>query len=129
MPTDTQERIDAVEQAEQAVLGSILVDSSFHVDRQMLTEVAKILRPADFRWPQHQRIYAAMLSCRESPNQIIVAEELNTQGKLETGDCAYLSHCIVVTPTSLDCLDYAEVVRRYALERRGGKPRQRGLEV
>lgn len=117
------EQWHAVKDAEQAVLGSIFLDASDSGDRTLINQVAQILQPDDFYWPEHQRIYRAMLRCDMSPNPIVVAQELNAEGKLVHDDCAYMSLCIVATPTSLDCLYYAEVVRRYATERGGGKPK------
>ncbi|MFA6358737.1 MAG: DnaB-like helicase N-terminal domain-containing protein, partial [Candidatus Omnitrophota bacterium] len=52
-------------------------------------------------------------------NQITVAQHLASDNKLEVvGGSAYLAHCIIATPTSLDVEYYAEIVGRLSVCRK-----------
>jgi replicative DNA helicase len=102
--------------AEEAVLGSLLIDgSSIH-------RVAVLLQPADFYNERNSLIYGACLSLYERDeaiDQITVAQELDRQGKLESGGgAANLSHLIAICPTSLDIEHYARIVYRLSIMRR-----------
>lgn len=100
-------------EAEQSVLGSILVDG------HQITRID--LQSQDFFHDSHQAIYQAMLNlyrCSEGIDQITVAHELHRQGKLENiGGAAYLSHLISITPTSLHAPYYAKVIKECSLNR------------
>jgi len=101
-------------EAEEAVLGSLLIDGS------ILPTL--MLSPEDFYHQPHSLIYNAMLKLKEvgkGINQITVAQELDESGKLEeVGGVAILSHLISITPTSIDCLHYADIVQRLSSSRR-----------
>lgn len=103
-------------EAENAVLGSLLVDGScIHGLRQFL-------RTADFFGEDTQAIYDACLALSErgeAIDQITVARELNSRGKLiETGGASRLSNLIVNTPTSVHAADYGHIVKNTAVARR-----------
>jgi replicative DNA helicase len=102
-------------EAEQSVLGSILID------RDALIEVADFLTPADFYRQAHARIYAVMidLSERREPIDIVtVAEALDRSGDLETiGGRAYLGTLSNQTPTAVHAAQYARIVERKAVLR------------
>ena len=102
--------------AEEAVLGSLLIDST------AIYRTTTILQQSDFYHEPNQRLYAACLSLNqrnEAINQITVAQELDRQGNLEAcGGVAYLSHLISIVPTSLDVEHYAQIVYRLAISRR-----------
>lgn len=97
-------------ESEEAVIGSLLIDGTMI---QSLT-----LTPDCFYHEINQCLYSACLSLKEkgtSINQITLAQELDERDKLEAcGGAAYLSHLISITPTSMDCLHYAEIVQRLA---------------
>jgi len=99
-------------EAEQSVLGSILID------RDALIEVADFLKPEDFYRQAHGRIYAAMvdLSERREPIDIVtVAEALERSGDLEAiGGRAYLGTLSNQTPTAVHAAQYARIVERKA---------------
>ncbi|HEX75169.1 MAG TPA: replicative DNA helicase [Dehalococcoidia bacterium] len=103
-------------EAEEAVIGSLLVDS------EAIFKVATFLRPEDFFTQQNQWIYDACLCLyqrNEGINQITVAHELAQQGKLEeVGGAAYLSHLVSIVPTSLHIEYYAQIVSRLSVMRR-----------
>jgi replicative DNA helicase len=105
-------------EAEEAVTGSLLVDPD------AILEVASFLKPDAFYREKNRWVYEACFSLynRAEPvpiNQVMVAEELARQGKLEAiGGAAYLSHLIAVLPTSIHVEHYARIVHRLALMRR-----------
>lgn len=82
--------------AEEAILGSLLIDGS------QLPALVSLLPPTAFYRDRHGWIYAAMLSLLEQGiaiNQISVASELARQAKLEAcGGAAYLSRLVGDAP-------------------------------
>jgi len=102
--------------AEQAVLGSILID------RDAVIEVADFLAAEDFYRQAHGRIFAAMLGLyeRNEPIDIVtVAESLERSGELEAvGGAGYLSQLGNDTPTAVHVGQYGRIVERKALLRR-----------
>ena len=102
--------------AEQAVLGSILID------RDAIIEVADFLHTEDFYRQAHARIFAAMLSLfehREPIDVVTVAEELERAGELESvGGASYLSTLGNDTPTAVHVAQYGRIVERKAKLRR-----------
>jgi len=101
--------------AEEAVLGSLLVDSA------AMVEVADAVEPQDFFREQNRWLYEACLALyrREEPlNQVTVAHELARQGRLEeVGGVAYILHLISSVPTSVHARYYAQIVHRLAVMR------------
>src|SRR5213079_3072730 len=85
-------------EAEQSVLGAILID------RDAVIEVAEFLRPADFYRQANGRIYAAVLDLferREPIDIVTVAESLERRDELEAiGGRAYLSSLSNEAPTA-----------------------------
>lgn len=97
-------------EAEEATLGSILIDGS------ALLKVVSILRPEDFYRERNRYCYEACLSLfsrDEGINQVTVTHELDALNRLEdVGGPAYLSHLISVVPTPLHVDHYARIVNR-----------------
>ena len=102
-------------EAEQSVLGSILID------RDAVVEVAEFLRPADFYREANGRIYAAMLELfeqREPVDIVTVAEVLERGDALDgVGGRTYLSSLSNQTPTAVHAVQYARIVERKAVLR------------
>lgn len=102
-------------EAEQSVLGSVLID------RDAMIEIADFLRPEDFYRQAHARIYAVMLdlSERREPIDIVtVSEALERGGDLEAiGGRAYLATLSNQTPTAVHAAQYARIVERKAVLR------------
>jgi len=100
--------------AEEAVLGSILIDGDLIKSIGLMSD--------DFYHEDYNQIFGAMLQLKEKAlgiNQITVAQELDESDKLEAaGGAAILSHLISITPTSMDCHHYAEIVKRLSILRR-----------
>ncbi len=103
-------------EAEEAVLGSLLVDPD------SITEAAILLKPEAFYREKNQWVYEACLALydrNEAINQITVAQELATQGRLEAvGGVGYLSLLVERLPTSLHVEHYARIVHRLSVMRR-----------
>jgi len=102
-------------EAEENVIGSLLIDGT------AIYGTATILQPEDFYYEQNRWIYKACLELyqrNEAIDQITVAQELASRGKLEAcGGAAYLSHLISIVPTSLHIEHYAQIVYRLSVMR------------
>ncbi len=101
--------------AEEAVLGSLLIDSD------AIRKVADSLRPVDFYRDKNQWVYEAACSLYdrdEAINQITVAHELNRCNRLEPiGGSDYLDNLVLTVPTSVHIEHYAGIVKRLSLMR------------
>jgi replicative DNA helicase len=102
-------------EAEEAVLGSILVDP------QSLFDVAHIITHKDFFRETNGWIFRAMteLSRKNSPVDFItVTDELRRKNVLEEiGGEAYIIGLINVVPTSVNVVHYAKIVKSTAIRR------------
>jgi replicative DNA helicase len=102
-------------EAEQSVLGAILID------RDAVVEVAEFLRPADFYRQANGLIFEAVLELferREPIDIVTVSEALERSDQLETiGGRAYLSSLSNNTPTAVHAVQYARIVERKAVLR------------
>ncbi|MDP3062471.1 MAG: replicative DNA helicase, partial [Chloroflexota bacterium] len=96
--------------AEEAVLGSLLIDSD------AILKVAPFLKPEDFYRDRNRYCYEACISLfnrNEALNQVTVAHELDLKGRLdELGGPAYLSHLVAIIPTPLHAEHYGRIVNR-----------------
>ena len=103
-------------EAEEAVLGSLLVDPD------SITETAIFLKPEAFYREKNLWVYEACLALydrTEAINQITVAQELANQGRLEAaGGTGFLSLLVERLPTSLHIEHYARIVHRLSVMRR-----------
>lgn len=123
--------------AEESVIGSILIDGD------SLSRVASFLRPQDFYGEKNRWCFEAFLALferSEAINQITVSHELslhNSRGAEqenrleEIGGSAYLSHLVMVVPTSVHIEYYARIVQRTSIMRQlidvGGRISEIGL--
>ncbi|MBA2847774.1 replicative DNA helicase [Thermosulfuriphilus ammonigenes] len=102
-------------EAEQCVLGSILIENS------ALLKVVEILRPEDFYREAHAKIFAAMLDLfeRGEPIDLVtVHNALNDKAQLnEVGGPAYLAELAGLVPTAANIHYYARIVREKAILR------------
>jgi replicative DNA helicase len=103
-------------QAEEAVLGAILIDSEAYFN------VAQFLKPDDFYIVRNRWIWETFtrLHERRAPiDYLTVCEELEQQGQLtEVGGPAYVTSLINQTPSSLNAEAYAHLVEENAVRRR-----------
>jgi len=107
-------------EAEQAVLGAVLLDESR--DNSALSRARAILTPADFFHDQHRRIFASMIQLDQDqqPSDLIMTTELlSRKGELElAGGAAYLSQLIDGRQQRSNIECYARLVKDKSLLRR-----------
>ncbi|BCU83388.1 replicative DNA helicase [Polycladomyces abyssicola] len=103
-------------EAEQAVLGAILIDPS------SLVTVTERLRPEDFYRQGHQRLFQVMieLSERGEPLDLVtITSELQDRKLLEeVGGVSYLTELAEVVPTSANVEYYSRIVEEKSILRR-----------
>jgi replicative DNA helicase len=103
-------------EAEQAVLGSLLID------KRAIERIASFLRAEDFYLPVNSEIFRGMLALYEQdrPTDVLtVADHLQAHERLDDmGGFAYLTSLTTVVPTSLNVDYYARIVERLAVWRR-----------
>ncbi len=98
-------------QAEQAVLGSMLIDS------RCVTEVIGLLRPDDFFLEQNKNIYETiytMFNYSETIDPVTVLDKLKQRGQGDDRTAAYLMQLMEITPTAANVGQYAGIVRDQA---------------
>src|SRR6202142_1331751 len=102
-------------EAEQSVLGALLIDGS------AWDQVADIVTAEDFYRPDHRLIYEALaeLIATGRPGDVVtVSEQLERRARLEdAGGLAYLGTPARDTPTAANVRAYANIVRERALLR------------
>ena len=103
-------------EAEEAVLGSILIDG------ECLTRLTPLLKERDFYRERNQICFDAAMALfqrDQAVDQVTLAGELQRTEKLDiVGGMAYLSHLVSITPTSAHAEDYAQVISRTSNMRR-----------
>ncbi len=103
-------------QAEEAVLGSILIDSEAYFN------VAQFIKPDDFYIVRNRWIWEAFTRLHErraAIDYLTICEELEQQGQLgEIGGPAYIMSLINQTPSSLNAEAYAHLVEENSVRRR-----------
>jgi replicative DNA helicase len=103
-------------EAEQSVLGSILLD------KEILSDIAGELKSEDFYMEQHREIYEAILDLydQNKPIDLItVSDQLTKRGTLQkVGDYEYLSNLAISVPTTANALHYASIVEEKSLLRK-----------
>jgi replicative DNA helicase len=102
-------------EAEQSVLGSILIDDD------AILRVGDFLKPADFYRAQHSDIYEAMLALhgqREPIDLVTLGDELKRRDRLDAvGGPAYLASLMNAVPTAVHAEHYGRIVERKAVLR------------
>ena len=102
-------------EAEQAVLGSMLIDA------ECIKDVMDKLQPEDFYIRQNRDIFETiytMFSYSRPVDGVTVAEEMQKNGTFdELTTKNYLVQLIEVTPTSANVMEYVAIVRSKALLR------------
>ncbi|MFI4914154.1 MAG: replicative DNA helicase [Steroidobacterales bacterium] len=103
-------------EAEQAVLGALLIDAT------AWDQVADVCTAEDFYRPDHRLIFEAIgeLAAAGKPGDVVTAsEQLERRAQLEAaGGLAYLGTLARDTPTAANVRAYAQIVRERALLRR-----------
>ena len=102
-------------EAEQAVLGGVLIDNDAW-DR-----IAGVVTSANFYRNDHRAVFEAVSDlCEEGRpcDAVTVAERLDRNGQLESaGELAYLAELAENTPSAANIVAYAEIVRERAVLR------------
>jgi replicative DNA helicase len=106
-------------QAEQAVLGSIIISSD------ALINVRHVLTITDFAWPPHRELFDAMLAIGQTGVVDMVTLEAELQRRLILDDIgyqqdwgfSYLTYLVNAVPTSAYAEYYARIVHSCALRR------------
>ena len=103
-------------EAEQAVLGSLLIDP------RAVERVASFLQADDFYLPVNAEVYRGMLALYQvdRPTEIVtLSDYLQGQNRLDdTGGAAYLASLATIVPTSINVEYYGRIVERLAVLRR-----------
>lgn len=103
------------EEAEQAVLGSLLLDT------QAWDRVSDILQVEDFYSPQHRFIYSAimrLITQHRAIDVLTVFQSLKDSGQLDgAGGEAYLYELAQNTPSAANVTAYADIIREKSILR------------
>ena len=106
-------------EAEQAVLGSILIDE------RCMPQIVERLTPEDFYLRQNRELFEvlyAMFSRFKTIDPVTVVEEMKRAGVYdERTTVGYLRQLMEITPTAANAAEYADIVRDKALLRRIGE--------
>lgn len=102
-------------EAEQSVLGSILIDP------ECLTEITNIIRAEDFYLKEHTEIFAAMQKLflqSRTIDMVTLIDMLIQQGLYdENSSKEYIRLIIDSVPTAANIVDYAKIVREKSILR------------
>lgn len=96
-------------EAEQSVLGSILVEPS------CINDIAPVVKPEFFYLPQHREIYSAittMFQLNRSIDLVSLIEQLRKNGTYdESGGKSYITQLIQGVPSVANVMTYVDIVR------------------
>ena len=95
-------------EAEQAVLGSMLIDA------RCVPDVIGVLRPDDFYLTQNKNIYEAiysMFNFSQVIDPVTVLDKMKELGIYEDSSPKYLMELMEITPTAANAVRYANIVR------------------
>ena len=101
-------------EAEQAVLGSILIDS------RCLTDVIGIVNAEDFYLEQNQQIYQTiytMFNFSQTIDPVTVLDKMKELGVHREDSRNYILQLMEITPTAANAVRYANIVREKAMLR------------
>ena len=101
-------------EAEQALLGSILIDS------RCLTDLIGVVRPEDFYLQQNREIYEAvytMFNFSQTIDPVTVLEKMRELGYYRDNSRDYILQLMEITPTAANAVRYANIVRDKAMLR------------
>jgi len=101
-------------EAEQAVLGSILIDS------RCLTDIIGLLRPEDFYLEQNREIYETiytMFNFSQTIDPVTVLDKMRELGVHHDNSRNYILQLMQITPTAANAVRYANIVREKAMLR------------
>lgn len=96
-------------EAEQAVLGALLIDS------RCLPDVISVLKPSDFYSETNRGIFeviCSMFNTAKSVDAVTLIDELKQCGKFDAQTTqTYIVELMQITPTTTNLMQYVEIVR------------------
>ena len=101
-------------QAEQAVIGSMLIDP------RCIAEVVKKLRADEMYVRANRDVYEtilAMFSYGQTVDPVTVIDQMKVRGVYEENTPAYLAEIMRITPTSANVMEYVTIIKDRALLR------------
>ena len=101
-------------EAEQAVLGSILIDS------RCLPDVIEAVSPKDFYLQQNREIFETvytMFNFSQTVDPVTVLDKMRELGVYHDNSREYIMQLMEITPTAANALRYAGIVREKAMLR------------
>ena len=101
-------------EAEQAVLGSMLIDS------RCIPEVMGLLQPEDFYFAQNKEIFSAiytMYSFSETIDPVTVLDKMKHSNSNSDQSRAYVVQLMEITPTAAHAGRYASIIREKSMLR------------
>ena len=101
-------------EAEQSVLGSILIDS------RCIMDVVGIVRPEDFYLQQNREIFEAiysMFNYSQTIDPVTVLDKMREMGVYHDNSRDYILQLMQITPTAANVVRYANIVRDKAMLR------------
>ena len=101
-------------EAEQAVLGSILIDS------RCITDVVGLIRPEDFYQEQNREIFETiytMFNFSQTIDPVTVLDKMKELGYYHDNSRKYILDLMEITPTAANVVRYANIVREKAMLR------------
>ena len=101
-------------EAEQAVLGSILIDS------RCVADVIGIVKPEDFYLRQNREIYESiytMFNFSQTIDPVTVLDKMRELGYYQDNSREYVLQLMEITPTAANAVRYANIVRDKAMLR------------
>ena len=111
----TRQRLPHSVEAEQAVIGAILIDA------RCVPDVLGLLKPDDFFILQNRDIYASiysMFALNQTIDAVTILGHMRKNGKIdEQNSRQYLLNLMKVTPTVAHVLEYAQIVHDRAMLR------------
>ena len=101
-------------EAEQAVLGSILIDS------RCITDVVGVVKPEDFYLQQNREIYETiytMFNFSQTIDPVTVLDKMKELGVYHDNSREYILQLMEITPTAVNVGRYARIVQEKAMLR------------
>lgn len=100
-------------EAEEAVLGSLMIDPS------EIRNVCALITAADFYLVKHQWIFEAIVECGDNADLMTVSEALTRKNRLDdAGGESYLTQVMASVITALNVRSYAEIVKDRSARRK-----------
>ena len=104
--------------AEQSVLGSILIDS------RCVADVISVVQPEDFYLQQNQEIFKviySMFNYSLAIDPVTVLDKMRETGVYHDNSRDYIMQLMQITPTAANAVRYANIVRDKAMLRTLGE--------